>query len=104
MSAFTPDEGTLYYVSSNVYFTRGGALDAMLTGEVTTQEKVRDRSYEDRVFRCVAADARCVVGDIVHGHSFGSPRLMLLRADYDFFPVGPEVAKALGLVDPPVAA
>lgn len=96
-AAYIPEIGSLFYVESKRWCYRGGAIDSILTGVLTKEEKVRDRSYEDRIFRMVAIDDVQFVADAVHGGYRSDERLMLQRRDYDMRPVGSAVAKALGL-------
>jgi hypothetical protein len=100
MSAFTPDPGTLFYVSPR-WFLGGGDF---FGGDVKERTRAKDRSYNDKVLRCVAFDERLVVGEIVYGSSYGDSKRVFLREEYEMFPVGPEVMQALGLTPEPEQA
>jgi hypothetical protein len=100
VSKFIPDIGTLFYAVSrrSLYRESGFGLTATLV-------KVPDRSWEDAIFRAVAADDRVLIGDIAHGCGYiSNKRITLVRADYDFMPVGPDVVAALGLAGEGAAA
>lgn len=92
MSKFTPDPGTLFYADATTVHVRqiGG-------GDTAVAVKEKDRSYSEKVLRCVAADDRTVIADVVWGNAYGDKRRMLLRSEYAFQPLGPGIAQALGL-------
>ena len=92
MSKFTPDPGTLFYADCTRSHVR-----QLGSGDTAVAVKETDRSYAEKVLRCVAADGRTVVADVVWGMSYGEKRRMLLRSEYSFQPLGPGVAQALGL-------
>jgi hypothetical protein len=91
MSKFTPDTGTLFYAETTVSLTR-----QVGSGNTAVVTKEKDRSYCDKVLRCVAFDDRVVVADVVYG-GYGKDRRMLVRSEFLFEPLGPGIAQALGL-------
>lgn len=92
MSKLTPEPGSLFYAEPSRVMTRNVGQ-----GETAVAVREKDRSYAERVLRCVAFDDRAVIAEIVWGHSYGDAKRMLLRSEYTFEPVGPTVAAALGL-------
>jgi len=94
-TVFTPDEGTLFYARSV------RVLDKIVKEEfgVLVTEKTVDRSYSGSILKAVAHDNRMVIADIVHGEGshYTNKRVMLIRSDYVFEPVGPAVMDALNL-------
>lgn len=93
MSAFIPTPGTLFYARSRLVFSHASG-----EGETATVIKQADRSYHSAVMRCKAADDYSVVAEVVHGDTYGKGSHMLLLHEFNFHPVGPDVAAALGLV------
>ena len=92
MSTFTPDPGFLFYAECTRILTR-----EIPHGDTVVTEKYREQSSDHLVFRVVAKDDRVVVADVVFGDTYGNKRRILLRRDFKFEPVGPDVVKALGL-------
>lgn len=92
MSKMTPDPGTLFYAESRKTLTR-----QIGSGDTAVAVRDKDRSFAEVVFRCVAFDDRAVIADIVWGDRYCDTKRMLLRSEYTFHPVGPEVVAALGL-------
>ncbi len=94
-TVFTPDEGTLFYARSVRQMDKIVRKDF----DVIITEKFIDRSYSDSIMKAVAHDARMVVADIIFGtgSNFTNTRVMFIRSDYVFEPVGPDVIKALNL-------
>jgi hypothetical protein len=94
-TAFTPDKGTLFYAECTRVYEQvvgGGLFGTEATAQVV---RSRDRSYSDEVLRCAGRDAVSVIAERT-GERAGRP-IVLLRRDYAFHPVGPEVIAALGL-------
>jgi hypothetical protein len=94
-SEFIPDLGMLFMVESTCVLTQEVNI-----GGVAVMEKFKSGSYKTDVFRCKATDARTVVADMVLGVMLcvhGEAPIILLKRDYNFYPVGPDVAAALGL-------
>ena len=93
MSAtFTPDAGSFFYVEVKPY-------DAVVGGGPfgqTTVVKIQDRSYLDDVFLCTGRDDRAVVGKCLTTAWLDKPFTFHNRS-FTFYPVGPDVVKALGL-------
>jgi hypothetical protein len=92
MSKFTPEPGALFYADSTTVYVR-----EIGSGDTAVIEKEKDRSFCENVFRCVAVDNRAVIADFVWGHGFVNKRRMLVRREWQFEPIGPGVAEALGL-------
>jgi hypothetical protein len=92
MSKFTPDLGMLFYADSTAAYMR-----QIGSGDTAVELKEKDLRYCDKVLRCVAADDRTVIANVVWGESHGAARRMLLRSEYVFQPLGPGIAQALGL-------
>jgi hypothetical protein len=92
MSKFTPDPGTLFYAD-----TTRESVRQVGSGDTAVAVKERDRSYAEKVLRCVALDQMVVIAEVAWGQNNGNSRRMLLRSEYEFQPVGPDVAAALGL-------
>lgn len=97
MSKFTPDPGSLHYTSCKPYKRVIGGDSPF--GNVLSEPKViehQDRSYEGEVFRCVARDDHALVCQRLTGHYAGSMHTFVI-SKYEFAPVGPSVASALGV-------
>lgn len=90
MSTFTPDTGTLFYAECTAVYDR-------IVGDMDTATVIqaRNRSDDGKVFRCVASDDYAIVAVAVHGEMFDRSNRLMLRRDYTFRPVGPEVVEAL---------
>ena len=89
---FVPNPGTLFYAECTVTY-----VQEIGSGSTATAVRQSDRSYRGNLFRCVATDDRAVIGRVVWGSTYGNEPRMLVRKDYAFHPVGPDVAAALGL-------
>ena len=89
---FIPPVGVLFYADSIAIF---GA--DLIDGNTVVREKIRDKSYNEVIFKCLAVDDRVVIGEKIYGLSYGSNQRLLVRVDYAFSPVGPDVAKILNL-------
>lgn len=92
MSKFIPDPGTLFYADATTAHVR-----KIGSGDTAVAVKEKDRSYCEKVLRCVAADHRVVIADVVWGAAYSDKRRMLVRSEYSFQPLGPGIAQALGL-------
>lgn len=90
MSKFVPQPGMLFYADTTVAHVRH-----IGDGETSVAVKEKDRSYAEKVLRCIAIDARVVIAEVAWG--YGDGRRMLLRGEYEFSPVGPGVLAAIGL-------
>lgn len=98
MSKFTPDAGVLHYVSCKP-LTR--VIGDGLFGGILAEPKVveqQDRSYQGDIFRCVARDSHAIVSERLTGFMSGS-RLTFVITNYEFAPVGPDVAAAVGIAN-----
>lgn len=94
-TAFTPEPGALFYADN----LRVGK-QVVGFGDMATIVAHKDRSYSEVIFRALASDDRCVIAAYAFGGGYGSSKdskKMLLRDEYRFLPVGPDVIKALGL-------
>lgn len=100
MSKYIPTAGQLFYAES-LPFERHVQVGNPFQMTVTAVRE-RDRSYDNSVFRAVAVDDWLVVAERQTDRdstrdSIVPPIQRLRRADFVFRPVGPDVAKALGL-------
>lgn len=98
MSEYIPPVGHLTYVHVRDRIRMVETNDKFGS---TTIEKlvVKDNSYSESIFKCLAVDDTLVVCSVVHGgYSSSTNKPYLFRKDqYQFTPVGPTVAKALNL-------
>jgi hypothetical protein len=91
-TAFIPDTGSFFYVEAQPY-------DVVVSGGLfgqTTVIKQQDRSYLEDVFLCTGRDDRTAVGKCLTSAWLDKP-VVFHRKSFTFFPVGPDVVKALGL-------
>jgi hypothetical protein len=93
MSKFVPTPGMLTYVAVRPWtkseFTGSGEL---------VKTVVQDRSYGGQVFVCIARDLDHILLRRVYGGWSREESPQLFRLDqYDFSPVGPDIANHLGL-------
>ena len=92
MSAYIPSKGDFFYVQFKPWDRPiGGFLSD--TVEVVKQQ---DRSYMGDVFICVGRDDHALVGTSDRSYT---KNLTFVHSDVTYYPVGPEVLQALGLVD-----
>lgn len=88
-----PEIDVLFYAKSkrSLYSTVGG-------GDQAIAIKVADKSHSDTIFKAVACDAHVVIADAVYQQYGNQGRVMLLQSEFEFIPVGPFVAEALGIL------
>lgn len=98
MSKFVPTAGMLFYANHIPFKVSHGDFHDMTIKERT----IVDRSYQEKILRCVAIDSRSVIATIEFGGFMNEtkPR-MLNRNEWTFEPVGPSVIAALNLKDKP---
>ena len=99
MSNFIPDRGTLFYVSVR---PRTSQVIEDEFGDARVKDFViEDRSYREDIFLCVARDSSHLVAKKVVGlgSSMKETPSLFRCMDYNFSPVGPEVAQALGIAN-----
>lgn len=96
---FVPSAGDFFYTKKRPYRRVVGGMD-FLSGTITQERVVEqeDNSYRDEVWKCLGRDDRAVVTEYRRSGILNGHRLILQREQYEFFPVGPEVLRALGLV------
>lgn len=92
-TAFVPDAGTYFYTKRRpiARVVNDGSFLA-IAERVVMQE---DTSYRGEVMLCMAHDDHAIVTET---NSLGKPRRTVLPLDmWEFFPVGPEVLRCLGI-------
>jgi hypothetical protein len=94
MSKLIPDAGMLFYAEPTWHLNDLDLKDGIL---VLAKSKSKDRSYSEKVMRCIASDDRSVIAEVAWGQSFGKDPRMFNISEYAFSPVGPDVVNALGL-------
>lgn len=94
MSKFVPDQGTLFYVSVKPFNVDVESLE----GNVTTRLVV-DTSYSEDIFKCLAVDDCAIVAmKVINVSSYDKKKIFKITR-HDFNPVGPDVARELGLAE-----
>ena len=95
MSKYIPEINHLFYVRVQ---PRQRIIDLDNGFGMPTQQIImeQDGSYSDWVFRCVGRDDTMLVCKPVYG-GWNDDAKIFRRDGYVFEPVGPEVARALGL-------
>ncbi len=93
MNFYPSEKDTLFYVT-----VREFSVASTDRNGVTTLVKSVDRSYCDQIFKLMASDDYMVVALPVVGGYSTKPKLFK-KQHHIFTPVGPEVAKVLGLHD-----
>lgn len=96
--SFIPSSGDLFYIACKPRkrVIGGGIFDTAGTERVV---EIQDNSYSGHIFRCIACDDYALVGEQKHGGYGSKEPYTFVLSQYTFSPVGPEVVRALGLIN-----
>jgi len=97
-TTFIPSNGDLFYVTfkmreNNVYEISSCDSDVVTSLNL---KKFKDKSYTGDVFKCVGRDDHALAAKNLTGVSYRDANTFVL-SDVVFWPVGPEMVKALNL-------
>ena len=93
-SKFIPSKGDFFYIT---FKPQTRVISAGLFSDVA--EKViqqQDRSHSGKVFECIGRDDHALIGIKPSGDGY---KYTFVLSEVMFFPVGPEVIQALGIVE-----
>ena len=94
-SKFIPSKGDFFYITFKL---RTRVFSVGFFGDVA--EKVieqQDRSHSGSVFECIGRDDHALIAIKTGGDGY---KYTFVLSEVTFFPVGPEVIRALGIVEP----